>query len=204
MADNLGNPFKIVVKILRRIGSSYHAAAISSKRNVNTAGKLRVYGKPLVEIKDGCKLYLGDNVVLNSRNEGYHVNMFGPVKLFADRTGAEIRIGSNTRIHGTCIHAYSSITIGDNCLIAANCQIFDGNGHDLSFDDPSNRLNTEGTSEPVVIGNSVWIGSGAVIMPGVQIGEGAVISANSVVGKSVPPMVVVGGNPAVIVKTLLD
>ncbi len=47
-----------------------------------------------------------------------------------------------------------------------------------------------------IIGNDVWIGYEAVIMPGVKIGDGAVIAAKSVVTKDVPPYTVVGGNPA--------
>src|SRR5690606_34153345 len=50
--------------------------------------------------------------------------------------------------------------------------------------------------KPVTIGNDVWIGHGAVIMPGITIGDGAVIAANAVVTKDVPPYIVVGGVPA--------
>lgn len=48
----------------------------------------------------------------------------------------------------------------------------------------------------VVIGSDVWIGAGAVILPGVEIGEGAVIAAGSVVTKDVSAYTIVGGNPA--------
>ncbi|EML0281075.1 acyltransferase [Vibrio alginolyticus] len=109
-------------------------------------------------------------------------------------------MGANTRIHGTCIHAYESITIGKNCLIAANCQIFDGSGHDLSFSDVENRINTRGVSKPVLIEDNVWIGINSIILPGVTIGNGSVIAANSVVTKDIPPMVLAGGNPAKIIK----
>lgn len=51
-----------------------------------------------------------------------------------------------------------------------------------------------------VIGDGVWIGMRAMIMPGVKIGEGAVIAANSVVTKDVEPYCIVGGNPAVVIK----
>lgn len=107
--------------------------------------------KPLLEIHKNATLIIGNNVTINSQNKGYHVNMFNPCKLMADRPNAIIEIGDNTRFHGSCIHAYKKVRIGKNCLIAANCQIIDGNGHDISFPDVSNRINTKGNSEAVII-----------------------------------------------------
>lgn len=52
----------------------------------------------------------------------------------------------------------------------------------------------------IVIGNDVWIGYEAVIMPGVNISDGAVVAAKSVVVKDVPPYTIVGGNPALEIK----
>ena len=178
----------------------FYILRLSSKKNIEIKGKVTLNGIPLIEIMKGSRLYIGTDVSLNSNNKGYHINLHSPVKLLADRPGAVIRIGDKTRIHGTCIHAYQSVVIGNNCLIAANCQIFDGNGHDLSFPDVDNRINTKGTSKPVTIEDSVWIGANSIVLPGVTIGRGSVVSANSVVVKDVPPMVVVGGNPAVIIK----
>lgn len=58
----------------------------------------------------------------------------------------------------------------------------------------------EGKSYPIkgdtIVGNDVWIGYGATIMPGVKIGDGAIIASNSTVTKDVPPYTVFGGNPA--------
>jgi len=173
---------------------------LSIKSNIEIRGKLILNGKPIIDIRKGSNLYIGHGVTLNSKNRGYHINMHSPVKLFSDRPGAQIRIGDKTRIHGTCIHAYQSVVIGKNCLIAANCQIFDGNGHDISFPDVENRINTTGTSKPIVIEDSVWIGANSIVLPGVTIGQGSVISANSVVTKDIPKMVVAGGNPAQIIK----
>ena len=51
-----------------------------------------------------------------------------------------------------------------------------------------------------IIGNDVWIGYGALIMPGVSIGNGAIVSSRAVVVSDVPPYAVVGGNPAKIIK----
>ena len=55
-----------------------------------------------------------------------------------------------------------------------------------------------------IIGNDVWIGQNATILPGVQIGDGAIIGANSVVGSDVAPYTIVVGNPARIVKKRFD
>lgn len=137
--------------------------------------------------------------MLNSLNYGYHINMHSPVKLMAEDFG-EINIGENSRIHGTCIHSLKKITIGKNCLIAANTQIFDGSGHDLSFPDAENRVNTRGIIKPIIIEDNVWIGANCIILPGITIGQGSVIAAGSVVSKNVPPLVVVGGNPAKIIQ----
>ena len=53
-----------------------------------------------------------------------------------------------------------------------------------------------------MIGNNVFIGARSIILKGVTIGEGAVIGAGSVITKDVPPMTVVAGNPAIIIKSL--
>lgn len=192
----LNDPLRIPI----HIWSKLYIFWISNKGNIELKGKLIVNGKPIITITKGSHLYIGDGVTLNSRNKGYHINMHSPVKLFADRPDAQIQIGNNTRIHGVCVHAYESIVIGSNCLIAANCQIFDGNGHDLSFPNVEDRINTKGGSRPIVIKDDVWIGANSIVFPGVTIGRGSVISANSVVTKDIPSMVVAGGNPAIIIK----
>ena len=55
-----------------------------------------------------------------------------------------------------------------------------------------------------VVGNDVWIGQNAVILPGVHIGDGAIIGLNSVVGSDVPPYTIVAGNPAKIIRKRFD
>ena len=51
-----------------------------------------------------------------------------------------------------------------------------------------------------MIEDFVWLGYGVIVMPGIKVGEGAVVSAGSVLVKDVPPLAVVGGNPAKIIK----
>lgn len=180
--------------------------AIQNRQLKGTNGyigkSIRFNGKAIINVHPQAVLEIGDHVVFNSDNFNYHVNMFGACKLMADRPGATIRIGAKTRIHASCIHAYERIEIGQNVLIAANCQIIDGNGHDASFDNVDNRIHTTGTSKPVIIEDSVWLATGVVVLPGVRIGKGSIISANSVVNSNIPPMCVAAGNPAVVIKQL--
>ncbi|GIP47196.1 hypothetical protein J53TS2_07870 [Paenibacillus sp. J53TS2] len=68
--------------------------------------------------------------------------------------------------------------------------------------DPAERNSGAKYGKPVNIGNNVWIGGRAVIVPGVTIGDNAVISAGAVVTKDVPNGAVVGGNPAKIIKNV--
>jgi len=55
-----------------------------------------------------------------------------------------------------------------------------------------------------VIGNDVWIGQNAVILPGIHIGDGAIIGANSVVGRDVAPYTIVIGNPVQVLRKRFD
>lgn len=157
--------------------------------------------KPIFLKVKGAAIKIGENTMINSNNSNYHINMHSPCKLMADREGAVIEIGNNCRIHGTCIHAYQSITIGNNCLIAANTQIIDGNGHALSFPEVQNRINTTDYGTPIVIEDNVWIGANSIILGGTRIGNGTIISAGSVVKGDIPAMSIYGGNPAKLIKS---
>jgi acetyltransferase-like isoleucine patch superfamily enzyme len=168
--------------------------------HIDIKGKINVSGIPILVFDFNGKIVFGNNVSLKSNKKSYHIHMHSPTKLMADRKDAIIIIGDNTRINGACIHAYNRIEIGKNCLIAANTQIFDGSGHDLSMDNPENRINTIGNSKPIKIGDNVWIGINCIIMPGVKIGNDSIVAAGSIVVKDVPARCIVGGNPAKIIK----
>ncbi|AGR57611.1 TPA: maltose O-acetyltransferase [Salmonella bongori] len=90
------------------------------------------------------------------------------------------------------------IHIGDNCMFAPGVHIYTAT-HPL---DAVTRNSGREFGKPVTIGNNVWIGGRAVINPGVTIGDNVVVASGAVVTKSVPSNVVVGGNPARIIKKL--
>ena len=117
-----------------------------------------------------------------------------------DGTEPEIRIGKNCYIcyYFTILNA-SSVTIGDNVLIASNVMISSENhGLDMEADVPYMQPLV---SKPVVIGDACWIGEKVCILPGVTIGKKCVIGAGSVVTKDVPDYSIAAGNPAKVIKT---
>jgi acetyltransferase-like isoleucine patch superfamily enzyme len=171
----------------------------SLAKNIHLGKGIVINLWPSIVLHKNAQIILGDHVLLNSSNRSYHVNMFSRVKLMCDKPNSIIRIGNNTRIHGSCIHAHERIEIGKNCLIAANCQIIDANGHGTNL---SQRIKSQGNTKPVIIGDNVWIGTGCIILPGTKIGNGAVLSAGSVIKGEIPENSVYGGNPAKFIKKI--
>lgn len=92
------------------------------------------------------------------------------------------------------------VTIGDRVLIAPNVSIYTA-GHPIH---PASRASGYEYGRPVTIGNDVWIGGSAVILPGVTIGDGAVIAGGSVVTHDIPPMVVAAGVPCRVVRAITE
>jgi len=90
------------------------------------------------------------------------------------------------------------VVIGANCMLAPGVHIYTAS-HPL---DPVERNSGAEFGKPVTIGDNVWIGGRAVINPGVTIGDNAVVASGSVVVKNVPANVVVGGNPARVIKQI--
>lgn len=109
--------------------------------------------------------------------------------------GRNITVGKNVTIQQLCtFFDRGGITIGDNVFIGPKVNLITLN-HDLS---PDNRSATY--CKEIVIEDNVWIGINSTILSGVTIGKNAVIAAGSVVTKDVPANMIVGGNPARIIK----
>jgi acetyltransferase-like isoleucine patch superfamily enzyme len=119
-------------------------------------------------------------------------------------TPARISIGSDTYIgHNALFSSASSVSVGSHCLLSNDVTVLDSPGHHV--DPVLRRAGLPPAPEdvrPVTIGNNVWIGLGALILPGVVIGDDAVIAARSVVTGSIPAGVLAAGSPARVVKHL--
>ncbi|MGA9111869.1 MAG: acyltransferase [Smithella sp.] len=98
---------------------------------------------------------------------------------------------------GTRIMSATSITMGDGCMTAQNVSISDADWHDL-YD----RSAPVGNTQPVTIGNNVWIGDSAIVCKGVTIGDNAIIGTGSIVVKNIPANAIAAGNPASVIKYL--
>ena len=114
--------------------------------------------------------------------------------------GRNIRIGSRSNIGAYC-QVPSDIVIGDNVMMGPNNFFFGGFTHNIS-DNTKPMIDQgfkfiEGRTE---IGDDVWIGRECLFMPCRKIGSHSVVGARSVVTKDVPEYVIVGGNPAKVIK----
>ena len=113
--------------------------------------------------------------------------------------GKNIHIGKNVFINSDCkFQDQGGIFIGDDVLIGHNVVLATLN-HD---ENPKKRANL--CPAPIHIGEKVWIGSNATILPGIKIGDGAIIGAGAVVTKNVEENTVVGGIPAKVIKKIND
>ncbi|CAM3541065.1 maltose acetyltransferase domain-containing protein [Cytobacillus oceanisediminis] len=113
--------------------------------------------------------------------------------------GYNIHVGENFFANFECVILdVCEVRIGNNCMLAPGVHIYTA-AHPLN---PTERNSGREFGKPVTIGNNVWIGGGAIINPGVNIGDNVVIASGAVVTKDVPENVVVGGNPAKIMKSI--
>ena len=116
---------------------------------------------------------------------------------FYTEFGLNIFIGKSVFINSGCtFQDQGQIHIKNNVLIGHNVTMVTLN-HDSN---PQKRGDIY--LKPIVVNDNVWIGSGATILPGVEIGKGSIVAAGAVVTKDVPDNVVVGGNPARIIKKI--
>lgn len=128
-----------------------------------------------MDVADGAGIHLG-----------CYLWFYGPGQLRRDG----VRIGRRSRINrGACLDARGGLSIGDDVSISREAMVLTAyHRHD------SPRFEVE--TRKVVIEDHVWIGTRAMVMPGVILGRGCVVAAGSVVTKDVPPLTIVAGVPA--------
>lgn len=136
---------------------------------------------------------------------------FNPSPGFYDGSGyiesrnkeASIKVGKHVFINNNFrfICDKTFIHIGNNVLIGTNVEILDSDFHELN---PQSRNSGFHLCRGVIIEDNVFIGNNVTILKGCQIGKNSVVANGSVVTKSFPKNVIVGGNPARIIKEIIE
>ena len=147
-----------------------------------------------VRMKGGRNITIGNDVIIR-RNS----TIAAQTEYFGQKLSSFIIIEDGVDLgEDTFITASNRIVIGRNSLFGRMVTVTDNSHGTTSIEDLSKapHLRMVISNGEVVIGENVWIGDKATILPGVHIGNGAVVGANAVVTKDVPPFCVVGGIPA--------
>ena len=152
---------------------------------------------------------LGDNCMLDC-------------KILFESGSGNVSIGDNVYIGESTLLCRTKIEIKDNVFIAWGCYIYDHDSHSLNYIDRIEDINRQNSdyrnglnfiqnknwdtvaTKSIKICSYAWIGMNVIILKGVTIGEGAIVAAGSVVTKDVAPWTIVGGNPAIFLKTLKE
>lgn len=125
---------------------------------------------------------------------------FSLIPPFYATGGTQTRIGRNVFINQNCtFYDLGGIDIGDDVMIGPNVSLITS-GHPL---EPSQRR-AGVTAKPIVIGKNVWIAAGATVIGGVTVGDNSVIAAGAVVTRDVPPDSLAGGNPARVIRSIME
>lgn len=113
--------------------------------------------------------------------------------------GYNIFTGENFYMNHNCIILDGAkVEFGDNVFIAPNCCFYTAS-HPIDYETRNSGLEY---AKPIKVGNNVWIGGSAAVLPGVTIGDNTVIGAGSVVNKDIPPNSVAVGNPCKVIKKI--
>lgn len=168
--------------------------------NIAQAGKGLSVGKSFYILGGKCiivgnKVSFGNHCVLTAWTSYAGIKMAPSIKIGNDSHFGEYN-------HITSIN---SITIGNGVLTGRWVTITDNAHGKTDYDSlqipPAKRIMY--SKGKVVIGNNVWIGDKATILPGVTIGDGVIVGANSVVTKDIPDYCIVAGNPARVIKQII-
>jgi acetyltransferase-like isoleucine patch superfamily enzyme len=185
LLDFLRKAFHAVIQrtqwnIVRKVTAFYYFKTSAVKLGKN----VRVYGLPN-KIKIGPQTIFYDNCIFEFGHE------------------SEIHIGSNVLFsYGVVFACRQKITIGNDVQVGEHSSIRDTTHRYDEMNQPMKYA--KDISDPITIGNDVWIGRGCLILPGTIIEEGVVVAANSVVKGNLEKNGIYGGSPAKFIKYRTD
>lgn len=182
------NYFKIFMKLNK----------ISFGRNLN------LFGIPVIFKKRGSILKIGDNCTIKSSFLSNLIGLSQRTIIVTRTKEAKIEIGDNVGISGATLYARKGISIGDNTLIGGNVKILDNDFHPIEVEARNRDDKDMIRSKEIVIGKNCFIGCNALILKGTKIGDGSVVGAGSVVSGEFPENVIIAGNPAKVIRGIIN
>jgi acetyltransferase-like isoleucine patch superfamily enzyme len=211
---SLNDSFSRVLRLVRKLlhgGTFQVEKSIRGQGNVFDAKSVNLSEVRLDIIGDNNRIRIGAGCVLSNvyfriRGSGHQIEFGdncrisrGAVLWFEDRAGV-LQVGSGTtmvEVH-IAVTENSKVIIGEDCMFANDIDIRTGDSHSVINAQSGERLNY---AEDVVISRHVWIAPHTVILKGVTISENSIIATGAVLTKSCEPGVIMGGNPAKVIKT---
>lgn len=168
---------------------------------IKNFGKIKLNGFTIYFAFKNSKITIGYGTIINSGSLSNLLGLYQRTIIVA-RYGGKINIGNNVGISGSTIYSISTIKIGDNCLIGANCKIIDNDFHPLNFQKRKKNDLIDIIKKPINIGNDCFIGMNSIVLKGSYLGNNCIVGAGSVVSGTFPDNVIIAGNPAKIIKYL--
>lgn len=156
-----------------------------------------ISGRPIITRCSGSKITIGKNFISESVARRQIIGVSHPVIIRTVNSGAVVEIGDDCGVSGVTIVASKRVLIGDGALLGADCVIIDTNFHPV--DNSARRYAPKPdpmATDAVDIGRNVFIGTRAMILPGVSLGDNCVVAAGSIVTHSFPPNSLIAGSPA--------
>lgn len=168
-------------------GRSYYKTHQSAKININKGffciNRYITKKDPFIG-----NLEMYENAEINVNNT-FFIHSGCDIMVFK---GAKLNLGSGYINRYCKIRCHDEITIGEGVAISENFTFWDSDAHQM--------INGSEPTQPIVIGNKVWIGTNVTVLKGVKIGDGCVIAAGSLVTKDVPANCLAAGVPAKVIK----
>ena len=178
---------------------------------LKTGGRLCVYKNAEVEFRKSAKIDITGRLQFNAKwtkNDPFpsilamrenstlivkgNFSIYSGSRVYINQ-GASLTLGSGYINNNLSLSCFEKIEIGNDVAISENVCIRDSDNHDI--------LTSKHTkTQPIKIGDNVWVGMNVTILKGVTIGNGCIIAAGSVVNSDIPEKCLVGGVPAKVLK----
>lgn len=187
---------KLIVRKIHFLLSTTITQCLFRLNGIRFGCGLRAIGIPSVNVSLGGNAVIGKRFYLRTGLGSTEVGTVG-TRIRVGRNGI-LKIGNRVGMSNTTIVCQNAVTIGDDVFIGGGVQIFDTNFHatDADVRISGQERFAHVRTNPVTIGNRVFLGANVIVCKGVSIGDEAIVAAGAVVAQSIPSGEVWAGNPA--------